>query len=120
LRASPADPLKKIRHAAGLWDLEMADLAQLLAVERSHLYRVIQGKRKSPGLRERIAGVFQAGINDIWPAQESGQTCRPGRESRAEQGAQAGFGEAGGFITTACTRPRPIQTQSVTELLRHG
>lgn len=67
LRASSAEPLQKIKHAAGLLGLEMEGLAELLQVDRSHLYRVIQGKRNSPGLRERIAGVFQAGVNDIWP-----------------------------------------------------
>jgi hypothetical protein len=108
LRASPADPLQKIKHAAGLWKIEMEGLAEMLQVNRSHMYRVIQGERQSPRLRKRIAGFFQARVNDIWPPQEQGQ------------GAQAESDKAGGLMAAACTRPGPAQTQAAMEFLRNG
>ena len=67
LRASPVAPLKKIRHAAALWAVDMEGLAELLEVNRQHMYRVIKGERPSARLRERIAGFLNADVSDIWP-----------------------------------------------------
>jgi plasmid maintenance system antidote protein VapI len=67
LRDSPAEPLDKIKHAAGLWEISMEGLAALLKVSRAHMYRVIKGERSSARLRARIAGFFNAEVTDIWP-----------------------------------------------------
>lgn len=82
LRSSPLPPLGRVRYAAQLLlGHDMDALATSLGVGRPHLYRVIQGDRHSPPLRQRLAALLGVDVGDIWPGVVDGEAAMAGNAS---------------------------------------
>ena len=84
---SPAPPLRKIRALALLlFDSTTDRFVDGLKVSKQHFTEVVQGRRTSKDLCQRIASAFGLEVSDIWPSAENvvdfGSTHRKSRSIR--------------------------------------
>ena len=83
-RHSPAPPLKKIGALAMLLHgltLEVF-FGSRLKVSKTQFFLVVNGKRESKSLRERIAGELTVSVSDIWPHEQVDLRFHGPRKSR--------------------------------------